>query len=135
MPALVMARSPRLLARHLAFSHLRIAQPRPRPGAIDWWDKSDACPTCIGLPEEKRARKQPPHPPRKKSPSQPPPLTATAFTQLTQCVAAFCDSFAPQVVAQTLAAGLVTVAISSEDRDGSRCWNPSGAQNPALYSH
>lgn len=35
-----------------------------------------------------------------------------------------------QVVAQTLAAGLVTVAISSEDRHRSRCWSPERARAP-----
>jgi hypothetical protein len=49
-------------------------------GAIDFWDQSEACPKCIGLPEEKT------------------------------------------IVKAALSRGYLPFAISSHDRDFSRCW-------------
>jgi len=46
----------------------------------DWWDKSERCPKCIGLPEEKR------------------------------------------IVARLVEKDYVPLAVSSQDRLGSRCW-------------
>jgi len=47
----------------------------------DWWDKSERCPKCIGLPEEK------------------------------------------VIVARLVEEGYVPLAVSSQDRLGSRCWH------------